>query len=178
MNYFKRKISPSQSELLCSWDGKGVACEVRGRGFKSQRKNILSHFESLRYRLFYPVPKARAIGTTFGVPVQETGTKGQSQPVPMAMLTGWSRWSLQSVDETADSSSFPIHSSPGFRVIRSLHRGRINAKHLLILLITKVHHSLWFLFPRIPYNWQGYRQWLQWEIRRAVNNWFSGRWLY
>ena len=86
MGYFKRNISPSQSEQLCSWDGKGVACEARGRGFKSQRKNILSHFGGLRYRLFYPVPKARAIGTTFGVPVQETGTKGQSQPVPMALF--------------------------------------------------------------------------------------------
>jgi len=120
------------------------------------RLEVVGSNPSERYRLFYPVPKARAIGTTFGVPVQETGTKEQSQPVSMAMLTGWSRWSLQSVDETADSSSFPIHSSPGFRVIRSLHRGRMNAKHLLVLVITKVHHSLWFFFPRIPHNWQEY----------------------
>ena len=86
MGYFKRNISPSQSEQLCSWDGKGAACEARGCGFKSQRKNILSHFGGLRYRLFYPVPNTWAIGTTFGVPVQETGTKGQSQPVPMALF--------------------------------------------------------------------------------------------
>ena len=55
-------------------------------GFKSQRKNILSHFGGLRYRLFYPVPKTQAIDTTFGVPVQETGTKRQSQPMPMALF--------------------------------------------------------------------------------------------
>ena len=35
------------------------------------------------YRSFYPVPKARAIGTTFGEPVHKTGTKGHMQPVPL-----------------------------------------------------------------------------------------------
>ena len=39
-----------------------------------------------RYRLFYPVPKARAFGTALGVPVQETGTKWHLQPVPMALF--------------------------------------------------------------------------------------------
>ena len=85
MSYFKRKISPSQSELLCSGDGKGAAHEARCREFKSQPKNILCDFGGLRYRLFYPVPKAqaRAFSTAFGVPVQEIGTKGHPQPVPM-----------------------------------------------------------------------------------------------
>ena len=86
MGYFKRKTSPSQSEELCSWDGKGATREARGRGFKSEPNNILRDFGGLRYRLFYPVPKTWAFGTAFGVPVQETGTKGQSQPVPMALF--------------------------------------------------------------------------------------------
>ena len=43
----------------------------------------MREFWRLRYRLFYPVPKARAIGTTFGVPVQKTRTKGHMQPVPL-----------------------------------------------------------------------------------------------
>ena len=29
---------------------------------------------------------ARAFGTAFGIPVQETGTKGHLQPVPMALF--------------------------------------------------------------------------------------------
>ena len=41
---------------------------------------------ALRYRLFYPVPKARAFGTTSGVPVTITGTKGQFEPVPLAVF--------------------------------------------------------------------------------------------
>ena len=36
--------------------------------------------------MFYPVPKARAFGTAFGVPVQETGTKGHLQPVAMTLF--------------------------------------------------------------------------------------------
>ena len=60
--------------------------EARSRGFKSQSKNILRDFGGLRYRLFYPVPKARAFGTAFGMPVQETGTEGHPQPVPMALF--------------------------------------------------------------------------------------------
>ena len=41
---------------------------------------------ALRYRLFYPVPKARAFSTTSGVPVTITGTKGQFEPVPLAVF--------------------------------------------------------------------------------------------
>ena len=40
ISYFKKKISPTRSEHLCSWDGKGAMCEVRGREFKSQTKRI------------------------------------------------------------------------------------------------------------------------------------------
>ena len=59
-------------------------------------ERIFSHFRGLRYWLFYPVPKARAIGTTFEVPVQKTGTKGQSQPVPMALfLVVHKNWNLE-----------------------------------------------------------------------------------
>ena len=35
--------------------------------------------------MFYPVPKA-VFGTTLGVPVQKTGTKGILQPVPKAVF--------------------------------------------------------------------------------------------
>jgi len=41
---------------------------------------------ALRYRLFYPVPKARAFGTTSGVPVTITGTKGQFETVALAVF--------------------------------------------------------------------------------------------
>ena len=41
---------------------------------------------ALRYRLFYPVPKVRAFGTTSGVPVTITGTKGQFELVPLAVF--------------------------------------------------------------------------------------------
>ena len=63
---------------------KHMRLEVAG-SIPSQRifcMNILVQ-GALRYRLFYPVPKARAIGTTFGVPVQKTSTKGHMQPVPL-----------------------------------------------------------------------------------------------
>ena len=83
MCYFKRKVSPSQSEELCSRDGKGAMRKARGREFKFQPKRIFFvNFGGLRYRLMYPVLKARAFGTTFGVPVQKTGTKGHLQLVP------------------------------------------------------------------------------------------------
>jgi len=35
IDYFKRKISPSQSQLLCRWDGKRGTHEVRGHRFGS-----------------------------------------------------------------------------------------------------------------------------------------------
>ena len=43
---------------------------------------------AFRYRLFYPVPKARAFGTTFRVPITIMGTKGHFQPVPLAVSKG------------------------------------------------------------------------------------------
>ena len=48
IGYFKRKISPTRSEQLCSWDSKGATCETRGREFKSQTKRIFCvNFEGL-----------------------------------------------------------------------------------------------------------------------------------
>ena len=55
--------------------------EARDRGFKSQPNDILREYFSHRYRLFY-----RAFGTAFGVPVQETGTKGHFQLVPKGVF--------------------------------------------------------------------------------------------
>ena len=48
IGYFKRKIYPTRSEQLCSWDGKWATCEARGHDFKSQPKRIFCvNFEGL-----------------------------------------------------------------------------------------------------------------------------------
>jgi len=74
IGYFKRKIYLSQLELMCSSDGKGAAHEARGRGFKSQPKNILRDFGGLRYQLFYPESLVPLSGYRF------------KKPVPMALF--------------------------------------------------------------------------------------------
>jgi len=56
MSYFKRKISPSQSEPLRRWDGKGATHEARGRGFISKRKDILREYFGTGWNID-PVPK-------------------------------------------------------------------------------------------------------------------------
>jgi len=55
-------------------------------GSNRSQRIYLRDFRGLRYQLFYPVPKARAFGNAFRVPVQETGTKGHPQPVPMVLF--------------------------------------------------------------------------------------------
>ena len=86
IGYFKRKISPSRSEQLSSWDGKGAMCEARGREFKSQPKTqpkriFYVNFEGLGTGCF-----TRYQRLTLGVPVQKTGTKGILQPVPKSVF--------------------------------------------------------------------------------------------
>ena len=62
MGYFKRKISPSQSELLRRLYGKVTTREARGRGFKSQPKDILREYFGTGWNIDL-VPK-EALGTS------------------------------------------------------------------------------------------------------------------
>jgi len=65
---------------------KGQHMRLEVVGSNPSQTIFLRDFGGLRYRLFYPVPKTRAFVTAFGVPVQEIGTKGHPQPVPMALF--------------------------------------------------------------------------------------------
>ena len=51
----------------------------------------------------------RAFGTAFGVPVQETGTKGHLQPVPMALFLVVKHNDFGDMEPTRDSRLERLH---------------------------------------------------------------------